>query len=88
MLDQASRTIPDACQSCCWARICGGGGTLTQQYSSHNDSVNNPTIYCAALKDFYSHVSAYLLQNGMSMERLQRALFREEELVELQAVAT
>jgi uncharacterized protein len=63
-LDRASRTIPDACQACCWARICGGGGVLAHQYSSHNNSVNNPTIYCAGLKDFYSHISAYLLKNG------------------------
>jgi uncharacterized protein len=84
-LGRASRTIPDACQSCCWARICGGGGILTHQYSSQNDSVNNPTVYCAGLKDFYSHVSAYLLKNGLSMERLQQALFREEERAHMQA---
>ena len=84
-LGRADHTIPDGCQSCCWARICGGGGILTHQYSSQNDSVNNPTVYCAGLKDFYSHVSAYLLKNGLSMERLQHALFREEERAHMQA---
>jgi uncharacterized protein len=84
-LGRAAHTIPDGCQSCCWARICGGGGILTHQYSSRNDSVNNPTVYCAGLKDFYSHVSAYLLKNGLSLERLQQALFREEERAHLQA---
>jgi len=86
-LDRAARTIPDACRSCCWGRICGGGGILTHQYSSQNDSANNPTVYCEGLKDFYSHVSTYLLKNGMSLERLQQSLFREAERAELQALA-
>ena len=85
-LDRAARAIPDACQACCWARICGGGGILTHQYSSQNGSMNNPTVYCAGLKDFYSHVSVYLLKHGMSLERLQQALFREEERVEMQTM--
>ena len=84
-LNLASRTIPDACQSCCWARICGGGGIPAHQYSSRNDSINNPTVYCESLKDFYSHISVYLLNNGMSIERLQNALFREDELAQMQA---
>lgn len=84
-LDRDSRTIPAACRSCCWARVCGGGGIPAHQYSSHNDSFDNPTVYCQGLQDFYSHVSAYLLNHGLSLERLQRTLFRPEELAELQA---
>ncbi len=85
-LDRASRTIPDACQSCCWSRICGGGGIPAHQYSETNDSFNNPTVYCEGLKDFYSHVSAYLLKHGMSLERLQKTLFPEQAQADAEAL--
>lgn len=72
LLENARQNPPAACLECCWVNICGGGHP-TNRYSS-SGGLNNRTIYCEGLKDFYSHVTAYLLRNGLGFERLKKAL--------------
>lgn len=73
-LGQAERSIPTSCQDCCWAKACGGGGNLAHQYSSVNQSCDNPSVHCGALKEFYAHVCAYLVNNGYPVEQIEERL--------------
>ncbi len=70
----AESTIPTDCKSCCWAKACGGGGNLSHQYSSKTESSDHPSVHCGALKDFYAHVCAYLVNNGYPVEALEEKL--------------
>jgi uncharacterized protein len=78
-LISANNHIPDACNDCCWSKICRGG-ELINRYSTENNSFNNPSFYCAALKEFYSHVTQFLIDNGMPVETITKNLFAEEEI--------
>jgi uncharacterized protein len=79
-LDKVSRTIPKACEECCWSKVCGGGGIPAHQYDPANETFSNPTVYCDALRDYYSHVANYLITNGMESKKLEAVLFGDEEL--------
>lgn len=57
----ALESVPDACQQCCWQRVCGGGDLVTR-YSLEKE-FNNQSILCAGLYHFYSRVATYLLNN-------------------------
>jgi uncharacterized protein len=71
-LESAQMQLPAACQSCCWKQICAGGSMVSR--FSQSNSFNNPSIYCEGLKQFYSHVASYLLNNGFGAEKLMKAL--------------
>ena len=79
-IDKESRAIPEECQSCCWKNICGGGSEAPNRYSSVTNSTLHPSVHCGALKEFYSAVAAFLLNNGMNPDRLLNLLFDNDEL--------
>jgi len=85
-VNNQSRRIPDKCVQCCWGKVCGGGDSIQHRYSDENESFNNPSIYCDALQEFYSHMTAYLLNNGMALSDLEKVLFDDEEIVEIEQV--
>jgi uncharacterized protein len=82
-LDEEARNIPTECKDCCWENVCGGGGALNQQYSSKTGSSLQKSVYCSALRDFYSEAAAFLLKNGMDPKELQRTLLSAEEIEEV-----
>lgn len=65
--------IPIACKDCCWENLCRGG-TYSHRYYDPNKSFTNKSIYCEALKIFYSKVLEYLLTNGYSQEKVKEYL--------------
>jgi radical SAM protein with 4Fe4S-binding SPASM domain len=79
-LDEESRSIPKACQDCCWLNICGGGGLLAHQYSEKTDSSMHPSVHCDALKELYSETTSFLLNNGMDPQQLKDVLFSNNEI--------
>ncbi|MBS0287008.1 MAG: radical SAM protein [Proteobacteria bacterium] len=62
-ISEALKTVPDACKTCCWQRVCGGGDLVTR--FSKERGFNNPSTLCTGLYEFYSHVAAYMLSNGI-----------------------
>lgn len=81
-LNKTMTSKPTKCIDCCWVNVCGGG-SLINRYTRSNNSLDNPSVYCAGLKLFYRHVTNILLKNGMSVERLKKSLFTPDELAEL-----
>ena len=78
-MEKESRAVPPACEVCCWANICGGGGVQTHQYDSKNHSFHNPSVFCESLQQFYAHVAQFLLDNGMPQHRLLEILGIQDE---------
>ncbi|QZA58262.1 hypothetical protein [Candidatus Rhabdochlamydia porcellionis] len=76
---QASKNSPDSCKSCCWENVCGGNA-LISRYSPEN-SFNNPSVFCSGLKIFYTAVTKYILENGISVDKIRETLlaFRPTE---------
>jgi uncharacterized protein len=72
ILSEAQTVLPSECRSCCWQNACKGGA-LTNRYSEINQ-FDNPSIYCQGLKNYYSHVVAYLLKSGKNLEILMNGL--------------
>jgi uncharacterized protein len=66
-------TLPTACLDCCWQNVCGGGG-IVNRYSKEND-FNNPSVYCHALKKFYSNLVHFLLAHNYPMQKIESILF-------------
>lgn len=75
----ASNQIPSECKDCCWSKICRGG-ELVNRFSTEKNNFNNASFYCAALKEFYSHATQFLIDNGMPIERIKNNLFSEEDI--------
>lgn len=74
---KAENTIPDDCVDCSWKMQCRGGATggrLVNRYKS-NSGFNNKSIMCSTLDELYTELSAYLLKNGFTFEKLQESLF-------------
>lgn len=69
---ESVKFLPDECMNCCWKRVCGGGH-LIHRYSSAN-GFQNKSVLCEGLKMFYSHVAAYLIANGLSLDSLIETL--------------
>ena len=69
----AQTVLPLECQKCCWGKVCGGGG-LVNRFSKEN-RFNNPSVYCEGLKDLFSHLTSYLLNSGVSLSKIESALF-------------
>lgn len=69
---EAGKTLPSICESCCWQATCGGGH-LIHRYSE-SDLFSNPSVMCNGLKHLYSHVSAFLINNGMPLKSLKKNL--------------
>ncbi|HEV3269263.1 MAG TPA: radical SAM protein [Candidatus Rhabdochlamydia sp.] len=77
---QASQNSPDICKSCCWENVCGGNA-LISRYSLEN-GFNNPSVFCSGLKKFYSYVAKYLIENGISMDKIKETLFTSLPIVQ------
>lgn len=71
-VDEAFDNVPDACKSCEWLAICGGGDLENRWEEGRG--FNNPSVYCDGLKIYYAHVIQYLYRNGYPKEKLLRAL--------------
>lgn len=71
-LSHASENPPESCLSCCWYNICGGG-SLINRFSNAN-RFDNPSVYCAGLKMFFSTLLQYLLKSDMTVERIKTVL--------------
>lgn len=76
-LRDAENTCPEICKNCCWGNVCKGG-MLIHRHSKKN-TFNNPSVYCEAIKDFYSHITAYLLENGIPFSNFYNALLTGQE---------
>lgn len=68
----AQLTLPSDCLSCCWGKVCGGGG-ITNRFSE-SLRFNNPSIYCDGLKIFYKKLLIYLLDSGVPLEQIKKSL--------------
>jgi uncharacterized protein len=49
------KQIPDLCSACTHVKACSGGYYPTR-YSSVNNSLNNPSVYCNGLFAFFNHL--------------------------------
>ncbi|MFI6774245.1 radical SAM protein [Nocardia sp. NPDC050412] len=61
-----------ACQSCGWLNICGGG-SLINRFKKEN-RFSNASVYCDGLRQFFSHVSQFLLTQGFGFSDISAAL--------------
>lgn len=61
-IHRARHTLPEGCSECGWKRLCRGGD-LENRFSNAR-GFDNPSIYCEALKTFYSRVTQYLIEAG------------------------
>lgn len=69
----AQTILPAECRKCCWEKICGGGA-LSNRFSKQK-GFDNPSVYCEGLKDFFTHLTAYLLNSGVSLSKIESTLF-------------
>ena len=66
------QTPASACSGCCWRNVCGSGQPV-HRYST-GDGFNNPSVYCAGLDKFYTHVLRHLALNGEPLDRISAEL--------------
>lgn len=71
-LRNAFEISPSKCQTCCWEKICKGGG-IVNRYCSTN-RFDNPSIYCEGLKEIYSTMAAFILKSGYPLSEMQEKL--------------
>ena len=64
--------VADACRSCVWLSICGGG-SLENRWSSERQ-FDNPSVFCDGLKLFFGHVVKWLYKNGYPREVIEQRL--------------
>lgn len=76
-IDRLSVELPEKCESCCWAKVCGGGHPWNRYDPA--TGFNNPSSLCNGLQDFYAHVFSFLIRNGYPQERLMEILGIGEE---------
>lgn len=76
LLDRARANLPDDCLNCRWVKICGGGA-LENRFSRARQ-FDNPSVYCAGLKKYYSHVVDFLIENGYPEAAIQERLKPDE----------
>lgn len=60
------------CQNCVWLNICGGG-SLINRFKMEN-RFNNPSVFCDGLMQFFTHVSQFLLAQGIDFSDIAAAL--------------
>lgn len=75
-LKLAEQALPSACTDCTWQSYCKGGGhygRFANRYSRAR-GFDNPSVFCAALKQLYVHVAKRLLRSGLPYERLVDSL--------------
>lgn len=68
----ASSAVPPGCRGCQWWNICRGGPIHTR--FARDSGFDNPSIYCSALQDLFSHAAGALLAGGADREQMSRRL--------------
>jgi len=63
---------PAACAACDWWKLCRGGRVNTR--FDEASGFERETVYCSALKNIYSRVVSYLLDNGIDGDDILRRL--------------
>lgn len=63
--------LPKECQTCEFSKLCGGGD-LEHRFSKLRQ-FDNPSVYCASYKRFFSKALRCLVSNGYPPERLAQA---------------
>lgn len=76
-IDEELGYIPTACGDCRWRGFCRGGD-LENRFSA-STGFNNPSVYCGALKRFYSRVERLLEENGYPAEEIESAVVRSRQ---------
>lgn len=71
-LEASITNPPTQCAECDWFGICAGEKTISR-YSSAN-GLNNPNIYCKALKSIRLEVAAWMVECGVPVEDIERRL--------------
>lgn len=71
-LRKSETTTPESCAHCCWSDACKGG-ELINRFNIENN-FDNPSIYCAALKELYSTLTKHLLSTGVSSKIICESL--------------
>lgn len=77
-LTTIEKTLPSDCTECLWRNICGGGRPVNR--FSSTGGFKNKTIYCEALKLFFSRSAAILNEMGVSLEELSQNLGIENDV--------
>lgn len=60
------------CRTCEWLGICAGNKPINRAAGSNG--LDNPSVFCKALKSLYLEVSAWLIESGIPMEDVERRL--------------
>lgn len=71
-LSRAHSQPPEECGRCIWFSACRGG-LLPHRYSSEK-GLDNPSVYCDALKAFHARVASGLVSSGYPVEEVERRL--------------
>jgi uncharacterized protein len=79
LIREARKNSPSVCKTCCWENICGGGTRLVHRFSAKN-GFDNPSVYCSGLKKLYASITQYLIQNGISQQRIEQVLIPQYTL--------
>lgn len=74
-LARAQQQVPAECRDCIWLNACGGG--LPQHRYSKAKSFDNPSVFCAALKQFHGHVASCLILSGSPVAEIERRMQME-----------
>jgi uncharacterized protein len=72
--------LPEACTQCEWRGICRGGDA-ENRFSSVN-GFDNPSVYCASLKEFYATVRQCLIEGGYPEEEIVSVLERKADVAD------
>ena len=75
IIKNSKLALPLKCQSCCWKKICCGGMSLHRY--NENNKFDNPSIFCDDFREIFAHVSWYMLQNGMTKDKLKKTICLE-----------
>lgn len=68
--------VPYSCGSCIWRNVCKGG-YLQHRYSDER-GMNAPSVYCDIIFSVIDKISEYLLDNGLSLEELEKTLITDK----------
>ena len=77
-IKNANHITPNKCSKCCWYNACGGGN-LVSRFSKEN-RFNNHSVYCDALQEIFAHVSAYMINSGVSPQIITDNLSKDSIL--------
>ncbi len=65
---QAATERPEKCEGCGWWKICKAGRPINR--FSVERRFDNPSLYCAGLKDMYAEIAAFLVKNGTPLREI------------------